>query len=94
MYEPANIYSAGVAVAYPFVSWVLLRVTCGPVGIPHPEHLVFFSYILPIIGVASTVWAKLVSSRLAWVSVAVFAAWLGFMGWFHYWFITSLWDSI
>ena len=84
----------GVAVAYPFGRWALLGVTSGPVGIPHPEHLVFFSYILPTIGVAVAVWTKLAGSRLSWVGVAAFAAWLGFIGWFHHWFITSLWDSI
>jgi hypothetical protein len=89
-----NVMLFGAAVAYPVGSFILLRLTSGPVGIPHPGHLVVFSFILPAVCVGVAIWAKLAGARLSWVGVGAFAIWLSFVGGLHYWFITGLWDSI
>ena len=84
----------GVGIVYPVGSFLLLFLTSGPVHIPHPKHLIFFTYVLPALGIVAAVWAKLAGARLAWAGVGAFAVWLAFVGWLHHRFITGLWDSI
>jgi hypothetical protein len=93
MNRPAAVLLA-TAIAFPIGSFLLLRLTSGPFGIPHRTHLVFFTYILPALGVAAAVGSKLAGARLARAGVAVFAVWLAVVGWLHHRFITGLWDSI
>jgi hypothetical protein len=58
------------------------------------HSFIFLSFVAPALPVAAVLVLRLNGVRYHWAALLAFGLWMGLIGWFNYWLITSAWAFV